>query len=906
MRLLNRPPKTLEECYFSEIRPQLYELHASRRQRGVRQSRTLAEHLDSACQFVLTVSRIAGVPDDKRAVILAATAVHDLNKLDKSERKVKTLARNQAFLREQLEKAGVNRFVPGDAELELVRRLIERHSGHHPTDGALFLPEDPQIRQWASILIAADLFDLELPSEELIPKIRKELVNALGRPSELYRVRISEDRGYMTALLLSACEEVLAEHGLTPLAIFPDGALFEGSSFPEKGLTKKIANRLQLKINGVFGSNIDQLVKPTKDGIKILTQAVQHEPAEIIKVVFARLEKKKVDFKADKVQADVNKWSGEVEENAIAAAAAVGLLPVKSAEEFALAEGLKAAYLSYRQASVSTKEAWDKIAVHVGLSEQQRTLLEPLNPQYGRPLFAAKAVTGGTQSIQAALVESLEMRKAASGSTENSEDSEISEEVSEELVQLVSKTLNLPIASSLVGFDELEAYTTANPRRRCSLGATTGEAEDVSSMPIGTKVQVFSNRLPGGMGGDPKRQAEPTTLLAYQLLAIGASFPAVKKEPPFYLHLALPEGSCPELLRIWRDCLHELAATNAEGGTVSVDVIKLYRDNIVDFKADKVTGFAFPKRSEFTHATVTLPLIWGDANASVALLKSLRLALELSLALEFGFPFVLSSSLQIEPSTEFYGRVEGIPTAFSNLLGYGQYNREEAVVVRDRLRWLGNLVQIISSLPKFDDCLYDLARATSKPFSLYYVLLRWILREQDDPNFETLWKRMREPLNHLLESFMPNDDTKLTKYLKKAAQLAAETNLRGTSFNRTSLTKPFTDFLKKIRSAKPHKGLDLIFAALSQDFHTHLDRIWDYKVGETKREQITEYYNILRKIYEEVYDARPEKLLSDREDLTSAYLFFWQEAYQVVKAKRDADKVKAEAVKTSETTQATV
>ena len=103
MSLLNRAPKTLEDRYFQEIRPKLYELHGKHRQRGVRESRTLAEHLDSACQFSLTVSRLAGVPEPQRSVLLAATAVHDLNKLDGANgRNVKALARNQTFLKEQL------------------------------------------------------------------------------------------------------------------------------------------------------------------------------------------------------------------------------------------------------------------------------------------------------------------------------------------------------------------------------------------------------------------------------------------------------------------------------------------------------------------------------------------------------------------------------------------------------------------------------------------------------------------------------------------------------------------------------------------------------------------------------------------------------------------------------------
>jgi CRISPR-associated protein Csc3 len=100
--------------------------------------------------------------------------------------------------------------------------------------------------------------------------------------------------------------------------------------------------------------------------------------------------------------------------------------------------------------------------------------------------------------------------------------------------------------------------------------------------------------------------------------------------------------------------------------------------------------------------------------------------------------------------------------------------------------------------------------------------------------------------------------------------------------------------------------LDFVFAALSQKYHTRLDRIREHSVGETKLEQTKQYYNVLRKLYEDVYHARPEKLLSDREDLEAAYLFFWQEAYQVVKAKREAEKEKAETNETSESIQATV
>lgn len=902
-RLLNAPPKTLEERYFTEIRPQLYENHAHHHQYGVRKGTTLAEHLDSACQFILTVSRIAEVPEDKRPLLLAATAVHDLNKLDTQKRNVKTLARNQEFLREELEKACVLSFVVSEDDLELVRKLIERHSGHNVSDGARFLPEDPNIERWAAMLTAADLFDLGIPDAQRFRKLEKELTVAFGRSCNLFRISISEDKGYITALLLGACEEILQKYGLNPLAIFPDGELFEGEALPNVDLTKEIAAVWQSKIDQVFGNNIERLVRPTKDGIKVTYQAIQQNIEEVLVNVLALLERKKAGYKSDKIAKDVTKWGEAAGTDALKKAAELQLLPVSSAEDFAISEGLKAAYLSYREAGLSPKEVWDKIAHHTGISELQRTALEPFNGQYGRPLFAAKAAVKGIEGIQEALKESFQLRKE---STQISEETE----VSEEMIAAVSRMVNLPFAIRLNGVDDLNAYVDANPRQRCSLGSTSTNIDELISdnMPPGTKVQAFSNRLPGGISAEPKRQADSIAALAYQLMAVGANFPAVKKQDLLYLHLALPKGSAPELLRIWRELLKQLAATNAEGGTVTIDELKLYRDNEVEFKANKVVGLALPKRPDFVHTSVIIPIVWGDVNNSLALLKSLRLALEISLSLDIGFPFTLSGNLEVEISTNkvddrIFGRVEGIPSALIRLLGSGQYKRfkkEEikedretlsAERILERLQCISKLATSVASIQKADDCLYDLARACVRPIELYYVLLRWTLREQDEPNLSVIWRRICEPLNTLLESFMPDENLLLTKYLKEAAQVAAEGKIWGSSFKRTAQAEPFTAFIAAIRSQKSYLGLDVIFAALVQQYHTRLDRIREHGVGATKYEQVKRYYELLRKLYEEVYSARPEKFLSDQKTLEAAYLFFLEEARKQLKSQPEDDAV---------------
>jgi CRISPR-associated protein Csc3 len=901
-RLLKQEPESLDELYFKEIRPRLYESHGTHGQFGSRKGRTLAEHLDSACQFVLTVSKIAGVPEEKRVLILAATAVHDLNKLIEGGGSVKKLARDRLFLKEQLSRAGVDELVKTDEDLELVRRLIESHSGHNNSDGMRFIGEDPQakdqIKRWSAMLIGGDLFDLGIEEDKRIRKVENELTVAFGRSCKLFRVTLSEDRGYLTSLLLSACEEVLHKRGLHTLAIDPDGQIFEGEAFPEEDLTIEIAKQWQKRINRVFGGNVEQLINATKDGIKVDPQAIQQNPEAALEQVEILLTRKLSGYKAEKVAKDIEKYGGDAGAEAIAAAQAVGLVPVATAEEFALSEGLKAAYLSYREAELSPKTAWDQIAKYVGLSPEQRAALEPFNAQYGRSLFAVKAVSNGIESIRATLQDSFQLRQ-----TENID-------VSEELITAVKQLLNFTSTITWKRFDQLTAYVEANPRQRCSLGATSAQVDELISnrMPPGTKVQAFSNRLPGGMSAEPKRRADSLASLAYQLMTVGANFPKASKQDPLYLHFALPKGSSPELQAIWRNWLHGTAATNAEGGTVTVDELQLYRDNLIAFKANKVVGFALPKRPEFTFSTVTIPIVWGDVNSSVALLKSLRLALELSLAFDFGFPFILSANLEVKPEWEVFGRIEGIPSALQPLLGSGIYQRQghlsqqeqqssvTAEDVLERLQCVGKLVINVASLQKKDDCLYDLARAAQRPLELYHVLLRWILREQDDPSLEAIWTRIREPLTTLLRSLMSEEHDRVSHYLKQAAYIAEIAKLRGSSFRRTSQAEPFSEFIKAVRSRKSHMDWETVFAALVQEYHERLDRIREHGVGATKYEQIKQFYQVLQQLFEDVYHSRPERLLTDSKTLEAAYLFFLQEARQKLKAETQTAQTKLEIV----------
>lgn len=134
---------------------------------------------------------------------------------------------------------------------------------------------------------------------------------------------------------------------------------------------------------------------------------------------------------------------------------------------------------------------------------------------------------------------------------------------------------------------------------------------------------------------------------------------------------------------------------------------------------------------------------------------------------------------------------------------------------------------------------------------------------------------------------MSEEHQQVSDYLKRAAYLAESATLRGSSFRRTAQTEPFSDFLKAVRSKKSHLDWETMFAALVQQYHNRLDRIREYQVGATKYEQIKGFYDVLKKMFEDVYDCRPERLLTDGKTLEAAYLFFLQEARQKIKAERE-------------------
>jgi CRISPR-associated protein Csc3 len=870
------------DIYFAEIRPQLYKRLAHHQQYGVRTGRSLAEHLDSATQLVLTLSPLAKLDERQTKVLLAAALVHDLNKLDEQERSVKHLARDSHFLKQQLELAGVLKLVNNAEDLEIIRRLIERHSAKHQTDGMLLFPEDPSIQKMAALLRAGDLIDIGLPEAERLRKVSLELSTALNQRCQLFIVRVSEHRGYLTSLLLQAVEELLQSKGLTLLCLYSDGALWLGSEWPQGDLFSELLAIVQTKITSVFGGNLDALVQASKDGIKIQDEALQHLSESLMPVFIAQLEKKRNTYKQDKIQQDIDKWQKKAGKDAVAKAQDAGLLPIQTQDDFVVAECLKAAYLSYRAANIDVNHAWQKIGQTIGLSHEQTQALESFDGQYGRPLFAVTASKGYEQAL-VAFQQSLDERRAM----QKSEKAANSVDNSFALKAYIQRVLSWPTEHQVNWRELLHQYVQASSRS--SLGATEENLSELSSadFPIGTKVQVFSNRLPGGKTSEPKRSASEVSTLAYKLLAVGGDLPQADSAGfPYYAHLMMPTASSPRLRKVFQLWIQEQASLNP-GGPVSIEDHTLLNKLEVVFKANKVVGAVLP-RENFVQNEAVIPMYWGkDTNATISFLKSLRLTLELATHLQL--PFILSPNLEIETTTETFGQAYGIPAPLSQLLEQGVYKSlSDAERVLTRLRLIGQISSIVcNDFRKLDNCLFEMSKILSEGaiLPIYSALLRWHLRTHDDDRypFRNIVVNVAPLIHALSEVFPMSERTQLTPLLKEAAVLAAENHIRGRSFERTSLTDPFRFFLDGVREQKPHQDLEFLFARLIQGYHTRLDRLSEHGVGKTKREQLKSYFAVLRTLYEQVYQGRPERLLDDEKALIDAYLFFWNEAYHNLK-----------------------
>lgn len=121
--------------------------------------------------------------------------------------------------------------------------------------------------------------------------------------------------------------------------------------------------------------------------------------------------------------------------------------------------------------------------------------------------------------------------------------------------------------------------------------------------------------------------------------------------------------------------------------------------------------------------------------------------------------------------------------------------------------------------------------------------------------------------------------------LKRMAVLAAEEHLKGRSFKRNSILKPFDIILENLEREPKEDVRDLVRRASERDIFDHIDRITaaQYKPGlekrERKQDQIRLYVDLFFDgILNKVHEGDVNLLLQRNKLLRSAYLTYYRDA----------------------------
>lgn len=118
---------------------------------------------------------------------------------------------------------------------------------------------------------------------------------------------------------------------------------------------------------------------------------------------------------------------------------------------------------------------------------------------------------------------------------------------------------------------------------------------------------------------------------------------------------------------------------------------------------------------------------------------------------------------------------------------------------------------------------------------------------------------------------------KTSEIIKQMSKIAWDSHIKGDSLKRNSLLYPINTVFEQIRKQNQFLDLELVRASTIQKIFDYLDRIneSEYKVGQKKREKITEFVDIFfDKLLLETYKNKINLILSDEKNLKAAYLFY--------------------------------
>ncbi len=945
--LIGKKDKTVLSHYLEQIanKSLLQYRHASHLQWGKKKGESLYTHILNGIFILDSLRDLLKLSDVEIKILFTAYTVHDINKFEGRDGSFNKLA-TQENIADEIERLGLPSFFPKWRDyLGDMAGLVRSHGRSTHTAGEMMmLQRGPRYRLGRERILAlrylmkaTDTLDLSHTLDDrkhkgdFLDDLNTYLSESGQRVQyEFITHRLTETRGLLSNVLHNAIAAHLQnEHGLTPLLFYPDGIAYLSERAHQPILTiadqKAAAQIAANTINGFSQAKFRDFIKAGNQGVKVgeacLEMGIPFAGTksmwgEIYNIVQRKSwNTETMEAKArERAERDFEKFAGLYPDAATDVRAVLdNPAPIIPTAEMQLRKGelIRSYYIFLNKYfKKSFDDVWTHLYELLEVEEEKRPFYAYFNANYDRSYLL-----GGHLDLN----ENDIVERIAVDGTEVMADRDNSDPNIPLLQAYLERHAIFSVGSQpQVNFQtHLQQYVSAQHKQCINCSSTFATSEWMAGDVRGDiTVQVFSNRRRGGTGA-PKKHV--CAICQLQFLLEKLNYPAVRSEQLRYLHLFPYSFMTRPFIEALRATFRDLIESNDAITALNMNAPQALTQWIEETEQKpnfrtktkkgkpQPYGIYVPRYSDLTGNALIFPLNPGGGNDTQKFLFSLWNGMVIQR--HFGMKALLSASPVPPLDKRHFGDlyVDNIPLGTQGLLPHNDYRqfKPDEGKTEDTLPTLWEKTEHLLKLRELtftsDDNIPRLVRAlTAHPLMIYYETDRLLIAKAgaDAGGLETwLYQQAFEPVNELARLVQLELDggkfmKKLSTELTRAAEIAVQNNLRGSSFERSSLLYPFDEMMKKLAQDQGQTAVDreTLRAAAIQDIYDHLERLAkraNYKMTKARADACADFVNCwFDNILMGVYDGKTRKLIADEKMLRSAFLFYVRQQQAIAKEKR--------------------
>jgi len=871
-------------------------------QTGEREGQTYYDHALKGIFLIRQMKEIWKLDETEEKVLISAYAIHDMNKIPpyaekEGSRKVQDCATRENVTFE-LRKLGIKKYFPNFEDyLYDISELIRGHSGSYNSSANIIRKKAVaripvyRLEELKEAMRAVDVADLSGNFSETAKK-RKflEFANSIA-DCEYYLTwhRLTENRGVLSNVIHNRVAQYLEEKfDCKPVFLYPEGTYYLVSEDNYQKMQQLDLTELYVFVKTRFSELIqeqfEKFIVSRPSGIKIDHKCIElGVPFDRMLLVLDRkIQGKKYDPKMNiKIRTKTGKALKKIKGKNAAAVEKFLQEITKSEflrEEMQMGELLRSYYTFVKDnyCRGGSQGAWERIYSLVGLTDDEKILLEPFDPLFLRPYAVARRLYRKKTSYENLLeLVREDGRQVLAGIDDQ-------DEARDHIVLYLQRVLKLERAAAFrkKDFSQPFKYYVEKPHVQCS---TCGQEFEVQhwmagDVPSNISVQFFSNRLQGGKR-EPKRNI--CAVCNYQFILQKMNYAVLKNTETIYLHLYPQYYYNKIFIDLFRSLFENFRSEDHRAVLINNQRIlkeRSSRERVdIYFSGTRSNGLPVPGHSEVIGNIIILPLNAPGDNATQSFIYALQVAL--ILMDNFEFRTVLTKSpVPVhgeEDFDQFY--LDYLPESLYGFTGGVNFVRRELNKLWQLVRDLAGVTRNVANPTEQTKVYMKLMMAASaRPELLFFEVDREIEKNyRNNENTSGIAGRVLPKIVSIIKMLGGNE----MNVVRELAQKARDANIKGKTFKRNSISKPLDMIFDGLEKRNDRLELDITFAAIKEDIFAHIERIAgeNYKPGKGKREKISDYVETFReKLLNQKYGGNINSLLAEKDIIKSAYLFYYQ------------------------------